>query len=1011
MPSQPIHFGQYSLEDDPLQLIKSGEKIDLRPKSLSLLHYLASQPGQLISKNEILSNIWSGRVVNKDGLRVCIREIRVALEDSPEQPQYIETVPGKGYRFLAGYGKRVLLAETKELLIGRKSDLQTLSEHLNTVLQRQRQFVLLSGEPGIGKTSLLESFFKSNIDKNSTCVIKSQCAIQYGKGESYGPLLESLNHLCNSNKSDLFVKLLRQYAPMWLLQLPGIIQDSEAEQLHNRIDLTTPERMMREFCDLLDAFADHMLVIVSIEDLHWADSATINLLAAIAQRQTKKNIFILGTYRPADAVLYASYLRDMIRDLRAQNKCQELALELLSHKEVNHYLIKRLGGEVSNSLSDVIFQQTNGNPLFMVSFIGNLIKQNLLEWQNAAWTLGQPAKKILNSVPESLRSLISRRLEMLTTEERVILETASIVGLKFQVDSIANCLAKPVAEVEQICEVLASQSQVIKLINGEGLTNNDVAIEYQFQHPLFYNVLYDEIGEARRKLLLENLSKKDYTNHQLSSLSANDYIDEKTQSVKKNNRKFIPHSIAVLPFENRSPHAEHAFFAAGIHEAILNELGKIGTLHIMSKAAVINYSDLTTKDIAQIANELKVENIMEGSVQYADGRVRITVQLIDTQSSEQLWSECYNFEFKDIFSIENDIGHRVAAALKTELSSLDKDKLGEKPTALSEAYGMYLKAIGIGALAGGLDTTPEQSKLIQQSLEQALQIDPEFALAHALKARDYAYSMARLVPIADKLDIADREKLAIQHAHYALQLDPHCGLAHAGLAVAHRFSGREEQARDTFQQALELDPCEPRVLRDIAFFELFKGNYEHAHEMAQHIVEIEPGLGNFLIGYSLFPTGDIKGALSACQKLIALKPDFSLAHQLLAFTMLSKGDNDSALESLRLSEKLGYHANIYSIAQTGFAYQILGAQSDAYRIFDKLNTLAQDFVVNDTAWALVYLGIGNIEQARHCMQQAANKTLYGEDISAATIILNMLSSPQLEQEEFIKLRRSLGYSN
>ena len=401
---------------------------------------------------------------------------------------------------------------------------------------------------------------------------------------------------------------------------------------------------------------------------------------------------------------------------------------------------------------------------------------------------------------------------------------------------------------------------------------------------------------------------------------------------------------------------------------------------------------------------------MEGSVQYADDRVRISAQFFDAISGTPLWSEIYDRKFSDIFAIETDIANRIASALREELTPRERETLAEKPTQSIEAYAIYLRAIGVGALAGGLDTTPEQSAAIHQSLDQALALDPDFALAYALKARDYAYSMARLVRRSDELTVMARDELALENAEHALALDPNCGLAHAALAVAHRFALRDNEARAAFKSALDLNPDDPRVLRDVAFFDLFRGRYDTALEVAHEIVEIDPLLGNFLIGWALMQMGKFDGALTACQKALSLRPDFSLAHQLHGFVLLSTGEKLNALEAFRLSEELGNESSIYAIAQTGFAYQILENRQAALRIFEKIEILAREYIVTDAAWALAYLAVDDLDNALQSLGRAADQSNTGEDISVARIAFNTFSAPVLEQPEFLELRRRLGFT-
>ncbi|MEA3277431.1 MAG: AAA family ATPase [Pseudomonadota bacterium] len=1012
MTAQHLRFGPFSLEAEPPQLRRGTEQIALRPKSLALLRYLAERPGQLVSKEELLKSVWSGRVVGHDGLRGCVREVRAALGDHAEAPLYLETVAGRGYRFLEGRDGRMFFPESTGPVVGRESELLQLEDCLRRASDGGRQLVMISGEPGIGKTTLLERFLDAIAKQSLARVVRGQCVVQYGKGEAYGPLLEALTRSCQGPDGAEMVAALQRYAPMWLLQLPGLVDVDESRQLAGRIGGAAPERLTRELCNTLDALAVEEPLVLVLEDLHWADESTIDFLTTFAQRPEPARLLLLGTYRPADAVLHAQNLRGMVRDLRARRRCEELLLELLSAQDVATYLRGRLGGTVADSLEADVFQRSNGNPLFMVNLIEDLVQRQLLVRNEDRWAASPQAGGLDQAIPETLRSLISRRLEALSREEMSALESASVVGLEFSAGAVARGLRKTPEAVDTLCESLASRGQFIDLVGVDKRSDGTLGNRYRFQHPLYRDVLYKEIGEARRAQLQGHIAESVETGH-IEQTPSRTAVDSHPTAVRVDShpsREALPSSVAVLPLENRSPNPDHAFFAAGLHEAILNELVKVRDLHVMARTSVLRYSDGQTS-ISRIAADLNVQTVMAGSVQYADDRVRITAQLIDADSSAHLWSEIYDREFRDIFAIQTDVATRIASVLRAELTPSEREALAEKPTQSSEAYAFYLRAIAVGALAGGLETTPDQSAAIHQSLDRALAHDPDFALAYALKARDYAYSMARLVRCSDELTVTVRDELARKNAKRALALDSESSLAHAGLAVAHRFARRDEEARLAFKRSLELNPSDPRVLRDVAFFDLFRGRYDTAFEVAREIVKIDPGLGNFLVGYTLMPMGEFEGALTACRNALSLRPDFSLAHQLHGFIMLTKGDRTKAFESLRLSEELGYQASVYAIAQTGFAYQILGHREDALRIFEKIEALAREYVVTDAAWALAYLAVEDLDKALRSLSRAADQDSAGEDISAATITFNMFSAPILEQPEFLALRRRLGFAS
>jgi TolB-like protein/DNA-binding winged helix-turn-helix (wHTH) protein len=237
-------------------------------------------------------------------------------------------------------------------------------------------------------------------------------------------------------------------------------------------------------------------------------------------------------------------------------------------------------------------------------------------------------------------------------------------------------------------------------------------------------------------------------------------------SIQASQPEHFANSVAVLPFENLSLNPEDAHFAAGVHEEILNHLTKIDDLRVVARASVLPYAG-AAQPIFEIADELRVGTIMVGSVRYADGRVRIVVQLIDTATGAQLWSEAYEHDFSEIFTIQTDIATRVAMALEARLTAAQQLTIQQQLTDSPEAYALYLRA-GATDLALGLPTS-----LRHLYLDRAIALDPEFARAHARKANAYTLSLVNNVAsgAADLTDLAELDRLSREHAEKALALD------------------------------------------------------------------------------------------------------------------------------------------------------------------------------------------------------------------------------------------------
>lgn len=306
-------------------------------------------------------------------------------------------------------------------------------------------------------------------------------------------------------------------------------------------------------------------------------------------------------------------------------------------------------------------------------------------------------------------------------------------------------------------------------------------------------------------------------------------------------RDVLPNSIAVLPFENLSPDPDDEYFAAGIHDELLTQLAKVGDLMVIARTSVLGYPN-SGKTIEEIAGELNVETVMEGTVRYAGNLVRITAQLIDPITGGHLWAETYEREFsvESMFAIESDIATNIAMALEAELLPSEQRDIATPVTTSTRALLLYLRALEMMASLSG-SATEEGRAQLHRYLDEAILADPEFALAHALKASDFATAMF----VSGEGEIRDDlERSVFEQARRALELDPNVGLAHAALATVHRVYGRSEERREALERAIELSPNDPEVLSDWANFVSNMGQHDEAIATAQRVAELAPSSGH-----------------------------------------------------------------------------------------------------------------------------------------------------------------------
>jgi hypothetical protein len=241
--------------------------------------------------------VWDGRHVTDTVLRGCIHAIRVALADTAATPQYLETVSRLGYRFRLGrVALRLRQGDTRPI-VGRQEEVEWLQERWMWAMEGRRQCCVISGEVGIGKTTVVDLFVANLLIQREVGVGWGQCVETYGDGEPYLPMLEALGQLGRSPHREALLAVLQRYAPTWLVHLPGLLGDSERERLQGQLQGVTPARMLRELAEALEAFTTTTPLVLVLENLHWSDVSTVNLLTYLAQRREAARFLLLGTYR------------------------------------------------------------------------------------------------------------------------------------------------------------------------------------------------------------------------------------------------------------------------------------------------------------------------------------------------------------------------------------------------------------------------------------------------------------------------------------------------------------------------------------------------------------------------------------------------------------------------------------------------------------------------------------------------------------------------------------------
>ncbi|MCU1260005.1 MAG: transcriptional regulator, putative ATPase, winged helix family [Bryobacterales bacterium] len=497
--------------DTANQCLWHGEAlVELTPKAFGVLRYLVENAGRLVTQKELLDVLWPATYVNPEVLRKYILEIRRALGDRLDKPVFIKTLPKRGYQFVASVTDEsaagmLALEETKRM-VGRRSALAELDRCLSKTGQGQRQIVFITGEPGIGKTALVDEFQRRAASKVlSMRIARGQCVEGYGGREPYYPMLEALGGLCLSSGGESLVHTLAAQAPTWLVQFPALVKREHREMLQREILGATRERMLREIGEVLETITSENPLLLVFEDLHWADRSTVDLLSALARRRSPAKLMVVGTYRPVDIVLSDHPLKVLKQDLLVHQLCREIPLEPLGETEITEYLTSEAPETTpSEALAALLYRHSEGNPLFMVAALEHLEERGLISREHGGWQPRVALEEIDLDVPESLSRMIGAQIERLGTEEQRVLEVASLESIgrsRFGVVLRAWLLDMDPEAFEGVCETLSRRHHIVRPADSATLADGTLTACYEFVHVLYREVCYRRIAPGRRARL------------------------------------------------------------------------------------------------------------------------------------------------------------------------------------------------------------------------------------------------------------------------------------------------------------------------------------------------------------------------------------------------------------------------------------------------------------------------------------------------------------------------------
>src|SRR6266536_5236606 len=419
-------------------------------------------------------------------------------------------------------------------------------------------------------------------------------------------------------------------------------------------------------------------------------------------------------------------------------------------------------------------------------------------------------------------------------------------------------------------------------------------------------------------------------------------------------------SLAVLPFVNMSADKHDEYLSDGMTEELINALARVPGLRVPGRTSCFAFKGKSEANIfRKVSDQLHVNTVLEGSVRKAGEKLRVTAQLINVADGYHLWSEDYDGNVRDIFTFQTNVAQRVVEALQIKIGVEAARALAKKPTENAEAHRLYL----LGRYEFGKYSEAGWTSSIRY-YEQALKLDPNYALAYCGLADTYAYMGGVVMPSKEAV-VKEKE-----FAQRALELDPELPEAHLSLACALGGAFDWWNAQIEFDRAIELNPNLAWAYEIYAWFLGGVGRLDEAIAKDKKAIELDP-LNSFFqsaLAYYLYHARRYDDAMVQVRKTLELDPTSTLAHNLLGRCLLGKGDTAGAIAEFQRSKIVVTGAWYQGLL--GYAYAISGDRAKVEQMLRELEAQAKRQYVNSSAFAAIYLGLGEKEKALDWLDKA-----------------------------------------
>jgi predicted ATPase len=386
-------------------------------------------------------------------------------------------------------------------VVGREDVQAELARAFEGAVTGTGMVAAIGGEPGLGKTTVVEQFLEDVAASRPCLIARGRCSERHADGgAAYLPWLELLDSMRARNTTTGVGELMKTMAPTWHAQVAPMSSGDSPEARALTVNRAGSQQWLkRELATFLDEASLHAPLLLFVDDMHWADASTVDLLQYVAPRLESSRVLIVVTYRPSDLTRTRHPFESVKLDLEGRGVLREIPLQFLTSGDVEQYLTLEFPcHRFPPTLASVLHAKTEGHPLFMADAVRSLRDRGVLAEDGGVWHVARPLEELAEDIPKSVRSMIDLTLGRLEDGERRVLLAAAVQGVEFDTAIVARASNTDQADVEERLEQIARRHALVRLVREFEYPDRSLSVKYRFVHALYQDALYRSLGPTRR---------------------------------------------------------------------------------------------------------------------------------------------------------------------------------------------------------------------------------------------------------------------------------------------------------------------------------------------------------------------------------------------------------------------------------------------------------------------------------------------------------------------------------